>query len=210
LEPWYQSGIRFSYDFSDKLSAQLHFINSFNVFTDSHKHKSGGIQLDYKPTSKIEVIYNNLLGKENTIPDNQERFRFYNNLVVKINPSKKTNLTLCADYCFQEKSKLPDLSSAGNLYSGFATIKYFVTKKFSVAARGEYYVDKNGILSGTFNIDSQSVGLNAYGFTLGLEYNPVEFGFIRLESRYLKADNNVFLNGKNNRIEGVLSIGAEL
>ena len=65
-EPWIQSGVRFSYEFSEKLSAQLHIVNSYNVFTDMHKHKTGGIQVDYHPSEKIDIIYNNLFGDEST------------------------------------------------------------------------------------------------------------------------------------------------
>lgn len=209
FEPFFQSGIRLSYDFSDKLSAQLHILNGYNVFSDAHNHKSGGVELDYKPDSKVEIIYNNLLGNENTFADNAPRLRFYNNLVVKVNPSGKLGIIICNDYCLQEKSSLPDRNSSAGLFSGFVSAKYNIVKKLSVAARGEYYFDKNGILSGTYVSGTDTTGLKAYGFTLGFECNPVSFGYIRIEARYLKAENNIFSSGKNNRLEGILSAGAE-
>ena len=209
FEPFYQSGARLSYDFSDKLSAQLHIINSYNVFSDTHKHKSGGIELDYKPSVKVEVIYNNLLGNENSFTDNVQRLRFYNNLVIKVNPSSRLGMIICNDFCLQEKSALPVRNSSAGLFSGFVSARYNITKKLSVAARGEYYLDKNGILSGTYLSGTDSVGLKAYGFTLGLEYDPVSFGYIRIEARYLKTENNIFTSGKNNRTEGIISAGAE-
>ncbi len=209
FEPFYQSGIRLSFDFSDKISAQLHVINSYNVFSDNHKHKSGGVQVDYKPFDRLEVIYNNLIGKETPRPDNVSRLRFYNNLVLKLTPSKKIAVIVCSDFCTQEKSGIVYPTASSIMYSGFASIKYSFVKKFSVSGRGEYYSDKDGILSGTYFVNSDTVGLKAYGISLGLEYNPVEFGYIRLETRYLKAVDAVLSNGKDNRLEGILSLGAE-
>ena len=117
---------------------------------------------------------------------------------------------MCGDYCTQAKSTQPNLDKTADVFSGFATVKYYFAKKFSLAVRCEYYSDKDGILSGLYKVQNNMVGLKAYGLTLGFEYNPVDFGFIRVESRYLKTSDKVLYNGKDNRIEGIVTFGAEI
>jgi hypothetical protein len=209
-EPFYQSGIRFSYT-GNKFYGALFLLNGFNVFNDNNKNKSAGIQLGYKPNKKVEVTYNNIIGNE--MPAGTEgKTRIYNNLVIKLWPWKKIDIIGCGDFCLQEKSKITDPTSSASMFSGFLALKYHITNKFSVALRGEMIQDKDGILSGIVRFGFHPAGLEANGYSGALEYNPTDNSYFRIESRLLIAGNDqpIFSDKlKNYRVEVILSGGME-
>jgi hypothetical protein len=137
--------------------------------------------------------------------------RIYNNLVLKLWPSKKIDVILCADYCTQDRSNLTDQTSMGTMFSGFATIRYKIAKQFSAALRGEIFRDKDGIFTGAVTGGDSPSGLKASGVSFALEFDPVENGYFRLESRYLMTDSGqkIFYESKNSRVEAILSGGVE-
>lgn len=209
FEPFFQSGVKISYDFSPKFTGCIHLLNGFNVFTDNNKNKSAGVTLDYKPSGKSEIIFNNIVGNEQP-SGSPSKVRTYNNLVFKLALSKKLDFIAGVDFATQEKSKITDSTASAMLYSGLASIKYKMSKKFAVALRGEVYNDEDGMLSGIFlNSDGEATGLKTYGITLGLEYKPVDNSYVRIEGRYLSADSKqkIFLDNSNSRIESTVNIG---
>jgi hypothetical protein len=213
FEPNYQSGVVLSYEFSDKLSAQFHFVNGYNVLIDNNDKKSAGIQIDFAPSEKLEFIYNNLIGDESPLSDYSSTLRFYNNFIATYKPAEKVALILCTDYCLQTKSRIDDPERSASMYSGFIAVKYKAFKKFSIALRGETYQDKDAILSDRIlNADNTFTGLKASGITLAIEYDPVENGYVRLESRYLKTDKNILIfaaGDHTSRTEVSLTSGIE-
>jgi hypothetical protein len=210
-EPFFQSGIRFTYSKSENFTGQIHLLNGYNVFTDNNHNKSIGMTLDFKPAKKIEFIFNNIMGNE--IPSGLPgKTRIYNNLVVKYNPSKKLEMLLCADYCTQEKSKISDTTAPANMFSSFASLRYRFNKHFAASARFEQFQDKEGIMLGIIG-DPASIepkGLTALGGTIAIEYNVVENSYFRIEGRYLKTESKVFSNNSgatDKRLEVILSSG---
>jgi len=213
-EPFFQSGVRVGYDFSNKFYGCVHLLNGYNVFADNNKNKSAGITLDYKPSPKYEFIYNNIIGNEIPSPE-PGKLRIYNNLVIKFFPGKSIDVLIGGDGCIQEKSKIDDSTSSARMFSALASVRYHFSKKFSASLRGELHNDPDGIMSGVF-VDSEgkSTGLKAYGVTFGIEIRPVEKAYFRIESRYLIADKHqeIFTNGtetRNTRFEAITNAGIE-
>ena len=70
-------------------------------------------------------------------------------------------------------------------------LKYAINGKWAVAARGEYYYDRNEVIivSGTSN------GFQTSGFSFNLDYAPVNNALIRFEARTLKSKDNIFVKG---------------
>lgn len=210
-EPFFQSGIRIGYDFSDKFFGCFHLLNGYNVFADNNKNKSAGITLDYKPNSKVEIIYNNIFGNEmNT--GTAGRLRIYNNLVLKFYPAKNLDVIIGGDIGFQENSKLDDTAAYANMYSASASIRYKFSKRVSATVRGEIFNDNDGFLSGIFtDAKGKSTGLKTYGVTFGIEVRPVENAYFRVETRYLSADpdQKIFFDNKNSKFEVITNAGIE-
>jgi opacity protein-like surface antigen len=209
-EPIYQSGIKYSYS-GKKFYTSLMLLNGFNVLADNNKNKSFGLQLGYKPNDKVDFTFNNITGNE--MPTGTEgKTRIYNNLVIKIFPSKKLDVILCGDFCMQEKSKIDDPNASGSMFSAFASLKYRAAKKVALMLRGEIFQDKDGFMSPVITIAGESSsGLKAFGVSVGTEYNPTSNSYFRLEGRYLSADSQqkIFYDQKNTRSEVILSGGIE-
>jgi len=209
-EPIYQSGIKYSYS-GKKFYTSLMLLNGYNVLVDNNKNKSFGLQIGYKPSDKADITFNNITGNE--MPTGTAgKTRIYNNLVVKLFPSKKLDVILCGDFCMQEKSKIDDAEAMGSMFSAFASMKFRATKNVSLMLRGEIFQDKDGIMSPVYPIAGEiSSGLKAYGISVGTEYNPTSNSYFRLEGRYLAADKdqNIFYEGENTRFEVILSGGVE-
>ncbi len=192
-EPIYQSGIRISYDFSDKVYGSLYLLNGYNVLADNNLNKSVGMQLAVKPAVNLEIIYNNIFGNEQP-QGSPGKTRFYNNLVVKYASVKKLDFLLGVDFAAQEKSDIYDTTGSATLLSGLLAIRYNFYPKFYLSTRGEYYEDNSGILSGLYTDNSGgSIGLKAAGIAFALEYNPTDNSYVRVDARFLKTGNDLYI-----------------
>ncbi|MEO8209567.1 MAG: outer membrane beta-barrel protein [bacterium] len=213
-EPIYQSGIRVSYDFSENVYGSLYLLNGYNVLADNNLNKSGGMQLGIKPVKNLEIIYNNIFGNEQP-QGSPGKTRFYNNLVIKYAAVKKLDFLLGADFATQQKSDISDTTNSASLFSGLLAVRYNFYPKFFISARGEYYEDNNGILSGLYiNTSGDLIGLKAAGIAFALEYDPTDNSYIRVDTRFLKTGNDlsIFTHGdtpSNERTEITLGAGIE-
>lgn len=212
VEPFYQSGIRASYDFSEKFSASFHILNGYNVLEDNNENLSAGIQLVYSHCPNLKFTYNNIIGNE--MPNGiGGRTRMLNNLVINLSPAKNLELILSGDYTFQEKSKLDGSDNSASAYGAYISGRYKVHPKINLMLRGEYFSDPDGILTGVYlNSDGNFSGVkNSLGVTGGIEYKPIEPSYFRLEARYLQLDRtlNLFYDNSNSRGEVILSSGIE-
>ncbi len=212
VEPFYQSGIKISYDFSEKFSASLHILNGYNVLEDNNENVSAGIQLIYTHCPNLKITYNNIIGNE--MPKSTDgRTRMLNNLVVNLSPVKNLELIISGDYTFQEKSKLDGSDNSAFAYGTFISSRYKVHPKINLMLRGEYFSDPDGILAGVYlNSEGNSSGVkNSIGVTGGIEYKPIESSYFRLEARYLQFDETLklFHDNSNSRGEVILSSGIE-
>ncbi len=206
FEPFLQSGVKISYDFSEKFSACVHLLNGSNLFEDNNKNKSAGLQLNYSPCPKLKITYNNLVGNEQ--PDGlRGKIRVLNNLIFSVTPCEKIDLLAAVDYGMQEHSKLGDESESANYYGVSVSGRYKFTPKYSVSLRGDYFDDKNAIVSSIYN----NRGVKANSLTVGCEYKPVENAYLRLEYRFIKMDasQKIFYENSDSRSEATLSLGFE-
>lgn len=205
-EPLYQSGIKASYNFSDELSAAVHFVNGFNLIEDNNSNKSLGIQINYNPDEMFGFSYNNILGDE--IPDEElAKFSMLNNLNISYTSPNSTFEALAGfDFGLREESLLSDTTKTAYSYGALLSFRYNMSEHFSAIIRGDYYQDLDGIYS---EIQTNGTGVKGSGLTLGFEFRPVKNGYIRLESRYLRLDaaQKVFYDNTNERGDVTMSMG---
>lgn len=205
-EPNFQSGIRFSYEFSEKLSASLHIINGLNLFEDNNKNKTFGLKIDYTPIENLTFSYNNSVGNEIPSSENNPRIRYFHNFVITYSPSKKIDLLGNFDVVHQEKSKINDSSATAYTYGAVVSARYKFNKMYSSTIRCEYYQDLDGLLTGIVFADR---GAKGNGFTLGFEYKPIEQAYLRFEYYFLRmdAEQKVFYDNSNVKNEATISFG---
>lgn len=211
-EPFYQAGAKLTYEGFEKLSLQLWVVNGYNFFLDKNDAKSFGTLLSYQFNETTSLTYTNLLGRESLDSISQNQFRTYHNLYLNTRFNEQLFVTLGGDFGTQSNSGLNEPNESAIMFGALVTVRYQFNSKWSVTTRGEFFKDKNGFISGVFPTNNgNKAGLQLWGITLGGEFKPAKNSYIRIEARYLDAENNlsIFDNGfnKNNRYEAMLTLG---
>lgn len=190
--PYYESGTKITYATQDgKLTATLLYLNGWQRITrqNGNDKPAGGVQLTWRPTSKITVNYSNYLGTEGA--DSVRVNRFYHNIYGIFQVTDKFGLTLGIDYGTQQKLK--GSSDKNEIISPVAIAQYKFVEKWAIAGRFEYYTDKNGIFisTGTPN------GFRIKGYSLNLDYSPIPNAVIRLEGKTYDSKDKIFTRANN-------------
>ena len=62
--PYYQSGVRLTWQPASRLTAQLDALNGWQNISETNSGKSGGVRLDYQASPNLVVSYYNFVGNE--------------------------------------------------------------------------------------------------------------------------------------------------
>lgn len=190
--PYYESGAKITYGTQDgRLTLAGFYLNGWQRITRQNENNkpAGGLQLTWKPSSKISVNYSNYLGTEGA--DSVRVNRFYHNVYGIFQLTEQLGVTLGFDYGAQQKAKGSD--EHNQIISPVAIVQYKFTSKWAVAGRFEYYEDKNGMLiaTGTTN------GFKTKGYSLNLDYAPISNALIRLEGKAYDSKDKIFFRDAN-------------
>jgi len=129
-------------------------------------------------------------------------------LVVTANPIERLRLVLNADYGldhFRDAKNLNKFDSA-SYYGVLLGARVAIVDQFGVAARGEFFHDSNGFISGYgAHVDDNGVliaakVMNLVGGTLTLDYLPSDFLTIRLDNRLDWASRQIFNQGLRDHV----------
>ncbi|MCB9235534.1 MAG: outer membrane beta-barrel protein [Bacteroidia bacterium] len=187
-EPFYQGGIKLSYENHPKLSASLHVVNGYNQFSNFDGHLAVGVSVGYQFNDQLKITYGNLLSDDGALSKQEHRYRLYNNLVFNWNPNDRLEALLGLNLGLQGRSQLSDSTATALMVSALATLKYHFSPHLAGMFRAETFQDRHGILSGLFtNNVGNPVGLQAWALTGGLEYKAMENQYLRLEGKYVLA-----------------------
>ena len=212
FEPYFESGFRLNYNPSDKISVNAYVLNGYNIYEDNNSKKSFGLLATYALGDKGNIGYSNYIGDDTpTAADSISHLRVHNNLFWNYQFGKlKTQIG--GDYCMQENGDTLNRNSA-TMYSGVLGLKYQLKKKFAIYTREEIFNDPAGFMSGII-IDKRNrqTGYKLWGVTGGVEYNPTDNSYIRLEARQIEMDANQKIfrwNGENenSRLEILFHFG---
>lgn len=186
--PYYESGVKITYGTKDgKLTATLLYLNGWQRITriNGNNKPAGGLQLTWKPSDKITVNYSNYLGTEGA--DSVRVNRFYHNVYGIFQLTDKFGLTMGFDYGTQQKVK--GSSDKNEILSPVVIAQYKFAPKWAMAGRFEYYDDKNSIF-----ISTQSPnGFKTKGYSLNLDYSPIQNAMIRLEGKAYENKDKIFI-----------------
>lgn len=185
--PYYESGIKLGYTSkNEKLYVAAMYLNGWQHIQriSGNNTPAFGTQLTYKTNSKFSFNWSTFIGNEK--PDSVMQWRYFNNFYGQFQLNNKLAMILGFDVGAEQKAKE---SRAYNVwYSPILIIKLNVTDKMSLAARGEYYSDKNGVIisTGTAN------GFQTYGYSLNLDYAIRNNILWRIEGRALNSKDKIF------------------
>ncbi len=143
--PFTHTGAKASYVFSDNVNAALFVVNGWDNSTDNNTGKSIGASVNISVGDPFSAYINYMQGPEKS--DNNRDNRSLLDLVATIKPIKPLSIILNYDDAQEDHS-----AAAGGTakWSGFAgIIKYDINDTYSIAVRGEYFDDKDGVRTGT-------------------------------------------------------------
>jgi hypothetical protein len=145
--PYTQTGLRVSYPFSDKLSAQVHLVNGWDELKDNNKGKTAGFQVAYTPVSSLSLTVNGIYGPEQK--EDEHDYRQVWELTAQWKVSSRVSAGLDTLYGseaaaveqVQERERGNWSGLAGYLHTG-------ITKKVSLNLRAEVFADPDGARTG--------------------------------------------------------------
>lgn len=185
--PYYESGAKLTYTTDNNkwiLSGLV--LNGWQRIkkVDGNSLVSFGTQVVYKPNAATIINYSTFIGTDKA--DSARLMRYFHNVYGVFTVTNKFGITAGFDVGMEQKTK--GGSSMNTWYSPVIIVKYTAGSKWAIAARGEYYADKNSVIisSGTNN------GFQTAGFSINVDYAPVQNAVIRIEARTLKSKDEIF------------------
>jgi len=190
--PYYEAGVKISYtSSSEKWYLAAMYLNGWQRIKkiDGNQTPAFGTQVTYKPTSKATLNWSTYIGNEQ--PDNDKKWRYFNNFYGQFKLSNKTNVTAGFDFGTQQSANKS--ISCDTWFSPVLILQHKPTEKIQLAVRGEYYSDEKGVIiaSGTPN------GFQTYGLSANFDYLVAQNVMFRIEARNLSSKDQVFLQSGN-------------
>ena len=152
---------------------------------DGNTTPAFGAQFTFKPSEKITLNYSNFIGNDK--PDSVRQMRYFNDFYGIFQLSNLLGITAGFDYGIEQKSK-----GSSDMNSWYAPVLIFrVTPGTTnaIAARLEYYSDKNGVIvsSGTPN------GFKTFGWSINYDRKLFDNAMWRIEVRGLSGKDPYFI-----------------
>lgn len=192
--PYYESGAKISYTSdNEKWFVSGLILNGWQRIyrRDGNNFPAFGHQLTFKPTDKITLNSSSFIGSD--MPDSTRQVRYFHNLYGQFRLHQKFGMIVGFDFGAQQTAK--NSSTYNTWYSPIIILKISPTDKFSIAARGEYYSDANGVIIATGTPNN----FQTFGYSLNLDYLIHGNVLWRIEGRGFSSKDKIFmLNDKAN------------
>ncbi|HTX87405.1 MAG TPA: outer membrane beta-barrel protein [Bacteroidales bacterium] len=199
FEPGSVLGVKLSYKFSDKVDGGIMAGNPYSLAYGRNTNIAGLIFVNWHPLQNLTLSYNNFFGNQALKDADINNNLLYNNLILNYYPIPQVQVVGQLDFGLETNAKLaPDTDKLAYVYSGFIMARYEFLRHFAVTARLEIFNDPDAILSAVYEYNGETRGLLMRGGTVGFEYRPVKIAYVRLEYRYLHANdgNKVFYSNQ--------------
>ncbi|MBO9728936.1 MAG: porin [Chitinophaga sp.] len=187
--PYYETGAKVTWTPNAKWTFAAMYLNGWQRIkrVDGNQTPNFGTQITFKPSDKILLNWSTYVG--NDLPDSTRQMRYFNDVYGTFSVTEKLSLTAGFDFGLQQKAK--GSSDLNNWYSPIIIGRYAFTNKFAMAARVEYYNDQHGVVinTGTAN------GFQTTGYSLNLDFTPVDHVMFRLEGRTFDGKDKIFMKG---------------
>jgi hypothetical protein len=175
--PYYEAGVKATWQTTSSLSAQLHLINGWQNISETNGDKALGVRIDYALSPKVALAYDGFLGNER--PDSvPRRTRLWHEGIATLGLTDALRLRGTFDYGTQQRTT----GEGAAAWRGWALIaRDQLSPTFAVAARVEGYSDPEQIIVTT----GQSSGLRASGWSLNVDVSPQARMLWRTEGRWM-------------------------
>jgi Putative beta-barrel porin-2, OmpL-like. bbp2 len=190
--PYYQSGVKFTWTPSAKLTAQLDVVNGWQNISENNTGKAAGVRLDYAATSRSTLTYYNLFSNEAG-----SRLRVFNGIGAKHTTGR---VTLIGEFDLGSQSRPANVDGASTWYGWTAMARVQATPTVAVVGRLEGYTDRDQVIiaTGTRTVGSNVVANPAFrgtGASFGVDVTPYARVLWRSEIRGWQNADAVFPDG---------------
>ncbi len=196
--PFTQTGARASYTLNSRVSGLVSLTNGWDDFQRLNGGLTWSAQLSVNSTRNTSIAFNFIHGPERWHDDRDQRS--VAEIVGTWKATPRWSVAVDALYGHEENGVMPGVDAIWKGVAGYA--KYAVTKRFSVAARGERFRDGGGTRTG---VDQ---ALNGWTFTP--EYD-LAAKLSKIDPHFTHADGKIALRGELRRDtsdQGVFWVGA--
>jgi hypothetical protein len=180
--PYYQSGVKLTWQATPTLTAQLNVVNGWQIISESNEDKAVGGRVDWAASPKVTLSAYNLIGSET--PDSAARkTRYFQGGSVKFVPSDKLTLVGTFDFGVQDLGEV-----TGRWYGTSAVARLQATPTVALVGRVERYDDDKQVIIVTGTSDP----FQANGGSLGVDVTPAPRMLWRTELRGLSGSHRIF------------------
>ncbi len=190
--PYYESGIKLSYTSDNgKFFASGLVLNGWQRIqkVGGNSLPSFGWQITGKPTDKILINSSSFFGTDK--PDSARQMRYFHNLYAIFNVTDKFGITLGLDAGAEQKAKGSKQYNAW--FSPILIARYQPIEQLALAARFEYYSDRNGVIIGTGSPN----GFETFGYSINADVIPFTNAMIRFEGRLFQSKTDEIFEKRN-------------
>jgi putative OmpL-like beta-barrel porin-2 len=183
--PYYETGVRITWSATPKLTVTGVVVNGWQNISETNSDKAVGVRFDYALSPAITLSYDNFFGNEQ--PDSvRSRLRIFNEALLKAQVTTAFGIELTADYGLQR-----NVNHDGNdaFYIGAIVGRYTLSPKVSLNGRGEYFSDRNSVLT---TVPPGADGFRSGGASLGVDVVPQSRFLWRTELRGFNARDRIF------------------
>jgi hypothetical protein len=171
--PYYQSGVRLTWQATPSVVAQLHVVNGWQNISETNGDKAIGGRVDWTVNPKATFTVHNLIGNE--APDSVDsQLRLFQGASLKFVPTDK--VTIVGNFDFGTQDRGDDNAS---WYGGALIARLQATPTVAVSGRLERYDDKDRVIIVTRTDD----GFRATGGSVGIDVTPAPRMLWRTELR---------------------------
>lgn len=188
--PYFETGARLSYATGNgKWFLSGLVLNGWQRVQriDGNNTPAFGHQVTYKPNDRFTINSSSFIGNDK--PDSVKQMRYFHNLYGIFQLTDQWGITAGLDIGAEQKAKRSNRYNTW--YTPVMVIKLSPAPRHSIAARGEYYQDKNGVIIATDTPD----GFKTWGYSLNYDFNVLPNAVWRTEARGFSSKDKIFVKG---------------
>jgi hypothetical protein len=181
--PYYEAGVRATWQAAAKVEAQLHVLNGWQNISETNEDKALAIRLQWTPAPRLVFAYDNFVGNE--MPDSlTSRLRVFQEIIARADLNDRTSAAIAFDWGSQRRT-----TTGSDRWHGFAALaRYRLHPDISLGARVEGYSDAQQVIVKT----GRPPGMRATGASINVDAQLDPRLVWRTELRLLRDRNRIF------------------
>ncbi len=187
--PYYLSGARLTLPLGKRWTLYGYVINGWQQIQDNNAPLAGASWLEFKPSDRLSLNWNNYYGYERSEAGPANRMRMFTDAYAVWSPSKRWSFTASAYMGWQERV-LDDRRSTDAWWQANATAKHYLKSGNAFYARAERFSDPEAVMVAPITGVS---GFEVFSGTIGHERSITDAVKFRMEARLFQADDKVYV-----------------